>query len=162
MNILLVDDERSAIDMLLHRISWEKFCFDHIFTAQSMDEARKILDRETVEILLCDIEMPGGSGFTLMAWVRRQGIAVECIFLTCYADFSYAREALKLGSVDYILKPVIPEEVEGAIEKAISRHRAPRDMNRGNLHRHSRFAYYRQFWMELLDGTLEADVERIS
>ncbi len=84
-------------------------------------------------------------------------------FLTCYADFSYARKALKLGSIDYILKPIIPEEVEDSIAKAISRQEESQALQlKTRSWQQSLPAIYRQFWMELLDGTTSPDESSVS
>ena len=163
MNILLVDDEHLTLETLLTRLDWSRFQFAHIFTAKNITEARSLLLSETIEIILCDIEMPGGTGFDLVSWIRSQNIPTQCIFLTCYADFSYARKALKLGSIDYILKPIIPEEVEDSIAKAISRQEESQALQlKTRSWQQSLPAIYRQFWMELLDGTTSPDESSVS
>ena len=125
MNILLVDDEAITIELLMSTIAWDSFSFDYIYTASSAAKAKQLLSENKIEILLCDIEMPMASGFALLEWIRQENLAVECIFLTCHADFSYAQEALKLGSIEYILKPIQACEVEAAIRKAVKSTQRP-------------------------------------
>lgn len=90
---------------------------EEVCSACSAQQAREILLENPIDILLCDIEMPKESGLELFAWVRKRKMNVECVFLTSHAEFSYAKEALKLGSFDYILQPARYEEIEEALMK---------------------------------------------
>lgn len=105
MNILIVDDQPSIVASLLTGISWHSMGFDNVFTAISVLAAKEILLKEKVDILLTDIEMPVENGISLLAWVREQGLDVEGIFLTSHPDFFYAKQAISLGAVDYVLQP---------------------------------------------------------
>ena len=72
-----------------------------------------------VDIVLTDIEMPEGSGLELIRWVKENKPEIACIFYTCHAEFSYAQEALRLGAVDYLLKPIPYDELEEILRKTI-------------------------------------------
>ena len=50
--------------------------------------------------------MPAATGFDLVQWVREQNFRIQVIFLTSYAEFDYARRAIQLESVEYLLKPI--------------------------------------------------------
>ena len=71
-----------------------------------------------VDILLCDIEMPVGNGIELVRWVRENYSKTVCIFLTCHDDFEFARRAIALECLGYILKPADTEEVVEYLLKA--------------------------------------------
>ncbi len=92
-----------------------------IRTADSARIAREILTNESVDILLCDIEMPGENGLSLLRWARNNHMDFVCVFLTSHADFLYAKEALQLGCFDYILQPARYDEIQTTIAKAIAR-----------------------------------------
>ena len=83
-----------------------------------------------MDILLCDIEMPGENGLGLLRWVREQEKEIECIFLTCHAKFAYAQEAISLGCQDYILIPARYEDIGEKIRKVVDRIRGKRDTAR--------------------------------
>lgn len=119
--ILLVDDENYALEGLLHGIAFEDLGFEKVFTACNAVVARNILLTQQIDILLCDIEMPGESGLDLLKWIGECQLQVVTIILTCHADFEYSRSALKLGSLDYILKPIAYEEVKEAIKRGIQK-----------------------------------------
>ena len=118
MNLLIVDDEMPAIMGILDDVPWDELRFDDIFTANSYAQAVNIFRNHRVDILMCDIEMPMGSGIDLVKWVREHYPYVECIFLTCHADFFFAKEALKLSCLDYLLKPADTQEIVDVLQKA--------------------------------------------
>ncbi len=121
MNLLIVDDEYYSVELLKGILDWKEMGFREVYTAYSMLQAQDILRSSSVDIMLCDIEMPRGSGLDLLEWIRAQKFRIECIFLTCHAKFDYAQSAIKLDSVDYILKPVEEDHLRDAISRAIHR-----------------------------------------
>lgn len=118
MKILLVDDEQIALQGLIMAAQELGDLVSDIYSASNAKEAKKILDTEMIDVLVTDIEMPMGSGLTLLRTLREEGIEIECIFQTCHENFSFAREALSLGSSDYLVKPIQPSELREALEKA--------------------------------------------
>ena len=119
LSLLIVDDEELELEIIQNMIDRKKLGIFNIFTAKNIACAKKILTQYYTPLILCDIEMPGGSGLELAEWIRSRNIEAEIIFLTGYAWFSYARSALKLGVRDYLLKPVEREPLMEALEKAI-------------------------------------------
>ncbi|RHP33370.1 helix-turn-helix domain-containing protein [Lachnotalea sp. AF33-28] len=121
MNIMIVDDEQPAIEGLLHLIDWQSYGFEHIYTARSMTEAMGVLKEDAVEIMICDIEMPGGSGIDLLKWVREHCCEMEVVLLTAYENFSYAKDAVSYGCLEYLLKPPVPEELKAVLNRAVEK-----------------------------------------
>ncbi len=119
--VMIVDDEEIVVRAIKRRVSWKKLGIDRILEANSMKQAIALFEQEEVDILLCDIEMPEGTGLELFEWVKGYFPYVECIYVTCHPDFEYMRNALKLGSFDYILKPIDYEELEHVLTEAIHR-----------------------------------------
>lgn len=117
MNLLIVDDEALAVQGVLDSVSWDRLGFEKILTAYSSAQAKKVLEQEKVRILICDIEMRGGSGLDLVEWIRQQGLNPKCIFLTCHDEFSYAKRAISLDCCEYVLKPVLGEEMTNLLLK---------------------------------------------
>ena len=118
MNVLIVDDQKAIVESLREGIRWEELGVEKVYTACSAREAKLVLVNFPVDVMLSDIEMPEEDGLELCQWAKERLPALECIFLTSHADFSYAREAIRLGSFDYILQPVRYEEVEAVLRKA--------------------------------------------
>ena len=120
MKLLIVDDEVSAIRAVECMIGDRNVGITKIYTASGAREAREILYKEPIDIVLSDIEMPKESGLKLLSWMREEYPEVSTAFMTCYADFSYAREALKMGCEGYLLKPLDPDELLDLLAKIIA------------------------------------------
>lgn len=118
MKVLVVDDQPDVVAGILDGVNWRALHVEKAYSALSAAEAKDLLLREKIDILLCDIEMPGESGLSLVAWLQKQDRESKCIFLTAHADFPYAQKALQLGAVDYLLQPASYENIEAAIWRA--------------------------------------------
>ncbi len=105
MRLLIVDDEIFAIEGIKAGVNWEVLDFSEVLTANSYAQAVEIMEDTPVEIILCDIEMPNESGLELVAWVNEHHPKTECIILSCHDEFDFARQAVQLRCLDYILKP---------------------------------------------------------
>lgn len=140
MNLLLVDDEIVSIQGLMSGVNWERCGIDQVFTACSARDARVIFGIESIDMALLDIEMPEENGIEFLAWIRQQdkGKDIPCAFLTCHAEFNYAREAIHLGCADYILKPVDYEKVEALVNSMA--------LNLEKRSKESRMAQYGEQW----------------
>lgn len=119
MNLLIVDDQPTVVEGILAGVNWELIHIDKKFTAYNIIEAKNIIQTQQIELLLCDIEMPLGSGLDLYEWVLEHHYTMKCIFLTAHSDFAYAQKAVHLQGFDYLLQPVTYKEIEGSIQKAI-------------------------------------------
>ena len=78
-------------------IAWKMMGFEHVYTAFNAAEAREILKKAEIAVMLCDIEMPVENGLSLLGWMRGEQMETECIFLTAHADFEYMQEAIREG-----------------------------------------------------------------
>ena len=121
MKVLIVDDEVYAVNALINRIDWTGYGFDAPLSAHSMAQAQSVFLAVPVDLLLCDIEMPQGSGLDLFEWVKSYYPTTECIFVTCHDEYSYLRTAMQLGSCDYILKPVDYDQLRETLSEVVRR-----------------------------------------
>ncbi|MCD8013707.1 MAG: response regulator [Lachnospiraceae bacterium] len=119
MNVLIVDDQQRVLDVMEKLVDWGKLKIEGVFTADSAKTAKEILDGESIDIMLTDIEMPGEDGIALQKWQSEHYPEVSCIFLTSHADFSYAKEAIHNGVFDYILQPAGIPEIEETVSRCI-------------------------------------------
>lgn len=127
MNLLIVNDEILTAETMKEDIIWEDYEIVQVFTAYDAEQAKQIILEKKVDIILCDIEMPGENGIELLRWVRQKNLEIECIFLTCHANFIYAKEAISLSCQDYILPPARNEDIGSAIAKVVERIYRKRD-----------------------------------
>jgi two-component system LytT family response regulator len=111
LRVYLVDDELLAINRLKKLLA-SIDSIEIIGSTISPAAALKFLESERVDVLFLDIEMPGMNGFELLAKIRRQPMV---IFTTAYD--SYSLKAFEVNSIDYLLKPIEPSQLQRAIEK---------------------------------------------
>ena len=121
MTVLLVDDQIRILSGLISGLDWDALEVSSIRTATNAAQAKIILQEEHVDILLCDIEMPGENGLSLLRWARNRNMDFVCVFLTSHADFLYAKEAIQLNCFDYILQPARYDEIQATVARAIAR-----------------------------------------
>lgn len=121
MTLLIVNDVEMTIKFLTTKIDWKKYGISRLFTAYNADEAKEIFRDQEIDIILCDIEMPGEDGISLIRWVRSQNFSTDIIFLTCHANFDYIQEALHLDCQDYVLFPQPANKIGEAVQKAVER-----------------------------------------
>lgn len=107
MNLLIIDDEIETINGIMTGVCWDNHHFKNIAQATCVEEGMQVFNTQRIDIVLCDIEMPDGSGLDLLEWVRENYKDTICIILTCHEEFSYAKRAIALECKDYILKPVL-------------------------------------------------------
>ncbi|MBP6154490.1 MAG: response regulator transcription factor [Chitinophagales bacterium] len=111
---IIVDDEKNN-RIALHKLI-EKFCpqIEIISECESVDCAIATLEQNTIDVIFLDVEMPGRNGFDLLAHFGYQ-CPFEVIFTTAYSQ--YAVKAFRFSAIDYLLKPVDPEELVHAVHK---------------------------------------------
>lgn len=130
MTVLIVDDQISVVSGLVFGINWKRLGDCRVLKAYNAFEAREQLKKHKVDILLCDIEMPVESGLSLYKWIKEEKMDIECIFLTAHADFIYAKEAIRLESIDYILQPARYEDIENSILRTMDKINSNRRIQR--------------------------------
>lgn len=118
MNLLIVDDEVLVVRSLMDTIPWDALPFANVFTAHSVGQAKAVFAKETVDVLLSDIEMPNGNGLELVVWVQEQSPVTICLMLTCHAETELVIEALRAKCVDYVLKPARTETLMETLTRA--------------------------------------------
>ena len=118
MRILIVDDDWNLVDTIKREIDWSYLQIKEVYTAYNMAAAMELIERQQPEIVLCDIEMPLGSGIDLLKWIRKKQLPLEFIFLTCHDNFDFASEAIEYGVSGYVVKPFNIEKTVSAIAKA--------------------------------------------
>lgn len=87
--------------------------------ARNVPEALQLLARGGVELIISDYKMPGLSGLEFLELLTSEGFDIPLIMLTGYASIEHAVASIKAGAVDYITKPVRPEQLTLAVEQAL-------------------------------------------
>ncbi|GAA4777169.1 MULTISPECIES: LytR/AlgR family response regulator transcription factor [Flavobacterium] len=112
---IIIDDEKRA--RLNLRLLIESYCPNVSVMAEceNLPEGVKAIRKHQPDLVLLDIEMPGHSGLELLDFFDQNDINFKIIFTTAYQE--YAIQAFKFSAVDYLLKPINPEELSKAIER---------------------------------------------
>lgn len=118
--VLIVDDQYFALLGLQQGMDWSALSVSDVCLAENVDQAIAVLEQQPVDLLICDIEMPGRSGLELLAWVKQSAPGTLTIMLTCHADFEYAQRAIYHGAFHYLLKPVDYEELMKISREALA------------------------------------------
>ncbi|XXM72992.1 LytR/AlgR family response regulator transcription factor [Lysinibacillus sphaericus] len=114
MKIGLVDDRLIDLDKLNGIVSGMTG-IEIVFSTTSAEEAYEQIKRETVDVLIADIEMPNLSGYELADIIHSHALNISVIFVT--ANSGYAVHAFELNVHDYIMKPYTKERLTGSIER---------------------------------------------
>ncbi|MFK0525071.1 response regulator [Paenibacillus illinoisensis] len=124
--ILIVDDEprtREGIRKTLEAWSTGR---NRIQTAASGVEARDWLASQPADLLITDVRMPEFSGLSLVEAIQHFPSKPAVLIMSGYADFDYVHQAIKLGVVDYLLKPIDKEQLLQTVQKALHVHEQQR------------------------------------
>ena len=88
-------------------------------SAGTVVEALQVLSREQVDLIISDYGMPGLTGLEFLSLLQREGYDAPLIMLTAYASIEHAVAAIMAGAIDYITKPVTPQQLEMAVDQAL-------------------------------------------
>ncbi|MDR9852620.1 response regulator [Paenibacillus sp. VCA1] len=116
--VILVDDEPIILRSLQAAIGWEELGLTVVGTARNGESALKLIGEHSPEMVISDIRMPGMDGIALMKEVLSGNPKRIFIVISGYGEFEYAREALRQGAFDYLLKPIDHEELTGMLQRA--------------------------------------------
>lgn len=118
--ILFVDDEINVLEYLPLAINWKELNITSIFTASDSKNALNIVKRERPDIAIVDVEMPGKNGLEFCKEARQINPQMVFVILSAYDRFDYAKRAITVGVVDYLLKPVDEKELHTLMKKIVS------------------------------------------
>lgn len=110
---LIVEDEVNARKALTNMLSFYSNDIEIIGQAASVKEALNLMKETPPDLLFLDVHLPDGTGFDLLKKIKKRDF--KLVFITAYNE--YALKAIKLSTLDYLLKPVNPNELTLAIEK---------------------------------------------
>lgn len=91
------------------------------FLAGTVRQAKEIINKMDIDLILTDLRLPDGDGILFLSWVREKKKSVPVIIMTSYAEISSAVAAIKLGAFDYLEKPVNPTILKEKIDQALER-----------------------------------------
>lgn len=163
--LILIDDDINFLNELKNSVDWESLGISSVYSSNNIENAKTQIVKNKIGIAICDVEMPWGTGFDLAKWVVKNHASTQLILVTCHAEFQYAQEALKLGCVDYILKPVQKSEMESAVLRASQQLRESRQLSHLNMLTSFRNNFggqtLNQFWLDIIRGKISSSPENL-
>lgn len=161
---LFVDDERLIREGISNLIDWKRITGQELTLAENAKVALKYLEHEKYEIVISDIYMQDMNGIELAKCIKEKWPDVVVILLSAYEDFDYARKAIEAGVFKYLLKPVIPEELEDAVNEAISQVKINEETKKRIDHSQEVLEDYRRelkksLWKDILSGNMRNEDE---
>jgi two-component system response regulator YesN len=107
ISVMIVDDEKLAIDDIVNIIDWKDYGFEIVATAFNGKQALNKFNIYRPQVVITDIRMPYMDGIELVHHLRKIDTKTKILLLTAYKDFSYAKSAIQYGITEYIIKSEI-------------------------------------------------------
>ncbi len=118
IRVMVIDDEPTARKLLISTIDWQGLEMELAGEAANGIEAINVIDDMQPDIAFVDISMPFMDGIEFTKIATQRYPKLKIIILTAFDDFEYARKCIKLPVIDYLLKPIVDEEVNKALIEA--------------------------------------------
>ena len=117
-HILIIDDEEKLRNLLARIIKLESYT---VSEAGNLKSAQKILDKENIDVVLCDVKLPDGNGVDFVKTIKSKFPLIEIILLTAYGNINDGVQAIKNGAFDYILKGDDNDKIIPLLSQAINK-----------------------------------------
>lgn len=117
-SVLVVDDEEGMRSFLARALAPR--CAN-VEVAGDVEQARQLMDRRHFDLIVLDIALPGKSGIEWLHELREQGVGIDVILITAFADLESAIDALRAGASDFILKPFRVDQIFNAMKNCFQR-----------------------------------------
>jgi DNA-binding response OmpR family regulator len=128
--ILIVDDEPNV--RLSYRTVLEAEHYS-VEEAKSAAVALEKLSADRFELAILDLRMRGMDGLDLLGQMRERGLTTPVVIVTAYGDLPHAVRAVKLGAIDFLQKPLTPEQLRRLVEEVITRHKEAKPGGKGSV-----------------------------
>jgi two-component system response regulator AtoC len=119
--ILLVDDEPAFLESAGRALRMHGY--DRVLLAGDGPSALRLLGQSRVAVAFLDITMPGMDGIALLERILEQAPSIACIMVSARDEIPLVMRATRLGAVDYLVKPIVPDQLVNALERALERSR---------------------------------------
>ena len=162
LKVMIVDDEPFIAQGLQVLINWKRQNFEIVKIAENGQEAFDYLKENEIDLVITDIKMPIMNGVELLQKVKEEKVSdAYFVILSGYNDFKYARDAMRYGCLDYLLKPIKKEELLAILRKVA-------DMNQENVEiekhqKETESAFFQKHLITLIVGKYdEASLEYVN
>ncbi len=127
--LVVADDNPLDRNGILSTVDWEGTGIQVVASYSNGRQVIENVDKDNPHILLSDISMPVMNGIEMVRILKSRGLDIKTIFMSCHDEFDFAKSAVNLDVESYVLKPIVPEELKEAIEKAFDKRRSQELIN---------------------------------
>jgi two-component system response regulator YesN len=160
--VLLADDERLDLEGMRRFVPWSSLGLEVVGAVNSGFAACEVLERERIDILVTDVQMPNMTGLELARKAMEQWKDLKVIFVSGYQDFHYVKEALSMNACNYVLKPMDDHELIDSLEKIT------RELDQERKQRETESAYREmvpiiknELMLQLLEGSFDTKTVQV-
>lgn len=118
--VLIIDDEPWSRQVVISLLEWERLNLTLVGEAEDGEMGLELIAELKPHIVITDMRMPGLSGSEFLVMLEEKFPWIKIVVLSGYDDFSYLQQALRSGAIDYLLKPLDPEDLNKTLEKCIA------------------------------------------
>lgn len=119
MKVVIIDDEKHVIEAVRLLVDWETLGFTDVYSSTDSKNGLEMIEKLQPELVLTDMMMPTMHGMEVMDKIRSHNMKTQIIVISGYLDFNYIQHTIRQGGLDYITKPIEPEQLVRAVKKAI-------------------------------------------
>lgn len=120
--VMVVDDEKYVRRGIVEHTDWQLIGCEVVAEAPNGEEALRMAEESRPELVISDIRMPKMDGLAMAEELMKRYPGIKVIFLTAYDEFTYARQAVRIGASDYLLKPFDDGELEASVQRLLHLH----------------------------------------
>ena len=117
-SILIVDDEPIVRESLR---DWLQHAGYKVETAQNGEEALTFVKNNDYSIIILDIRLPGKTGIAVLQEIKAIKPQIKSIFISAYPTVEFSNEAKRLGALDFLIKPIVPDDLEKLIKETLEK-----------------------------------------
>lgn len=129
LRIVIAEDEIGIFNLIKALIDFNRLDLQLVGSAYNGQQALDLITQLQPDIVITDISMPFMTGLELIQETKKRNIHTKFIIISGYAQFDYARSALKMGVEDYLLKPINRQELNDVLEKSVLKITSTADEN---------------------------------
>ena len=115
--VMLVEDDYALCYVYSKMKVWEKYGFSIAGQVSNGVQAVDYVKEHAIDVVFTDIRMPFMDGIEMMKQIRKDYPDILFVFVSSYNEFEYAREGLRMGAVDYLVKPMEENDLEGVLKR---------------------------------------------
>lgn len=119
--ILIVDDEPIVRESIR---DWLKDAGYEVATAETGEEALELISKQDFSVMILDVRLPGKTGIKVLNEVKAIKPEIKSIVITAYPTAEFNAEARRLGAIDYLVKPIAPDDLERLVRETLSKMKA--------------------------------------